>query len=64
VTNQSIQPASRGAGRGLVNLLLLDSVETEIYLGGAEVVGRLVDVPFIRLCNGWVGRGEGDGRDW
>jgi hypothetical protein len=35
LTNQSIQPASRVAGRYLVNSLLLDPVETEIYLGGA-----------------------------
>jgi hypothetical protein len=32
VTNQSIQPVSRVAGRDLVNSLLLDNVETEIYL--------------------------------
>jgi hypothetical protein len=27
--------ASRAAGRGLINLLLLDVLGTEIYLGGA-----------------------------
>jgi hypothetical protein len=42
VTNQSIQPASRIAGRGLFNSLLLDIVETEIYPGGAEVVDLLI----------------------
>jgi hypothetical protein len=35
VTDHSIQLASKVAGRGLVNSLLLDIVKTEIYRGGA-----------------------------
>jgi hypothetical protein len=34
VTTRRIQTMSRAAGRGLVNSLLLDMLDTGIYLGG------------------------------
>jgi hypothetical protein len=54
---QSIQPASRAAGKGLGNSLLLDIAETEIYLDTSYVVALterkgFLYVPFVPSYQG------------